>query len=158
MLIKRGKWERKAARAARRVDAAPAETAIAAESPIEEPIETAPPVKTTVISDQQRALAQIAKYVQSSDWGRVRATAKKAAEQGHLTDDEISDAIDAALPSTDDVGKLPLHHAIAVVSAASPERRSGYASIFQQHPALTQLPPDAQAQINDHMRLIGLNA
>lgn len=105
---------------------------------------------------QQDALSQIAKYTKSLDWGRARATAKKAAETDLLSDEQITGAIDSALPDDKAASGLPLHHLLAVASAASPERRQSYAPLIQQHPGLAGLPPDAQSRVADHMRMIGL--
>lgn len=105
----------------------------------------------------QDARSMIAKYTKSLDFGRVRATAQKAVKAGHLSDDDVGGVIDAALPSDDEAVGLPLHHLLAVASAAGPDRRSGYAPIVQKHFGdMSQLPEDDRGQLAAHLAEIGL--
>ncbi len=108
----------------------------------------------------QQAIGQIAKHVQSGDFGRARALAQKAALNAHLSDDQISSAIDSSLPTPEQAANLPTHHLLAVASAASPQVRSGYADIVKQRftpEALMALHPKDQRDLNSHLQQIGLN-
>lgn len=102
------------------------------------------------------ALNQISKYVQSMDFGRARATAQKAAKAGGLTDADIDSAIDASLPSADDAAGLPLHHQLAIATAASPGKRSEYAPLFNSIGDMQGIDPEALAKIKDHISSLGL--
>jgi broad specificity phosphatase PhoE len=107
----------------------------------------------------QMALAQVAKHAKSLDFGRARAVAQKAVEAGHLTDPEVDDAIDNALPSKKEAADLPMHHLLGVVSAASPKKQKDYAPLVQDYfnnGAIGQLPPDAKNALVSHLSQIGL--
>jgi broad specificity phosphatase PhoE len=103
----------------------------------------------------QDAMAQITKAAKGMDWARAAGHAQQALAKGHLTEQQIEQTIDAALPDPQKAAKLPLHRLMAVASAASPARRQEYIAAIQQYPGMNELPPDAQAQITDHLRLIG---
>lgn len=107
----------------------------------------------------QQAIGQMAKHIQSGDFGRARAVAKSAALKAHLSDDQISSAIDASLPSPEQAADLPTHHLLAVASAASPAVRSQYADLINQRitpEALMQLHPRDQRDISSHLQALGL--
>lgn len=99
------------------------------------------------------AAAKISQYAPALDFGRVRATATKAAYDGHMTDDQISDAIDASLPSAEQAKDMPWHHILAIASAASPKKQAEYAPLLA---AMQQAdgPPDAKAAIARHISMI----
>jgi len=105
----------------------------------------------------QEALKQIAGHTKSFDFNRLKVVAQKAAQAGHLSDDQISQAIDRSLPDATAAQDLPLNKLLAVASV-SPTKRAEYAPIIQQRmkDAAQQLPPQALAQIQQHLRLIGL--
>lgn len=107
----------------------------------------------------QMALAQVAKHAKSLDFGRARAVAQKAVEAGHLTDPEVDDAIDNALPSKKEAADLPMHQLLGVASAASPKKQKEYAPLIQDYfnnGAVGQLPPDAKNALASHLSQIGL--
>jgi broad specificity phosphatase PhoE len=102
----------------------------------------------------QDATAQIAKYGPPLDFGRIRSVAQKAQYDGHMNDDQISNAIDSALPPASAAQDFPLHHLIAVASAASPAKRAEYMPLIQSR-MQAEGPPDAKAAIMRHLQMIG---
>lgn len=105
---------------------------------------------------QQDAIAEITKHTKGMNWKGVRDAAEKAGTGGHLSDDQISDAVDAALPEPEKAAKLPLHRLMAVAAAASPEKRQQYAPLIQNYPGLDTLHEYDRSDIADHLKLIGL--
>lgn len=157
------KFERKAARADRKagpgepmpppgaaevVEEAPAAPAQSAAVP--EPAPAKPAVAP------KNPLTQIAAYVKSGDWGRVRAMGRRAVTAG-ASDQDIDSAIDAALPSVEEAASLPLHQLVAVASAATDQKRQEYFPLIQPHLEHAQsLPEGEQGALADHMKLIGM--
>jgi len=100
---------------------------------------------------------QIAAYVRSLDWSRVRATARKAIASGEMDEAQVDGAIDNALPTPEDLQDMPLHHVMAIASAATPERRQQYFPILEIHAEHARNLPEAeQGQVHDHMAVLGL--
>lgn len=106
-------------------------------------------------SPDQHAIALIAKATKAMDWARAAGYAQHAIAKGYLNEQQVEQAIDAALPDPASASRLPLHRLMAVATAASPARQNDYIAAIKQYPGADQLPPDAQAQIADHLRLIG---
>lgn len=102
------------------------------------------------------SVAQIGKHVKSGDWGRVQSTARAALANGS-TNQQISDAVDAALPAPEDAARLPLHKLMAVYHAASAAKRPQYAGVVAQKAAeAAKARPESRALVARHMRLAGL--
>lgn len=100
---------------------------------------------------------QIGSYVRALDWGRVRSTARKAVASGAMDEAAVDAAIDAALPSAEELQGMPLHHVMAIASAATDEKRAEYAPILQMHAEHAKsLPPEEQGQVKDHLALLGM--
>lgn len=148
-MAKKMKFERKQARQQRSepyMMPAPVE-----KSNVDEPKPAAKP------KPQQDPLKQIVSYVQSLDWGRVRATANKAISSGLMTEDEVDKTIDASLPSAESLQSMPMHHVMAIASAATPEKRAEYMPILQMHAEHAKnLPPEEHGQIKDHLQVLGM--
>lgn len=107
-------------------------------------------------SPDQEARAMITGATQAMDWARAAGYAQQAVTKGHLTEQEVEQAIDAALPDAQKASRLPLHRLLAVASAASPQKRQDYAPLLQNYRGLDTLPQDIKGDIVNHMRLIGL--
>lgn len=107
---------------------------------------------------QQQAIQQIAKYTRGMDFGRALATAQKAKSAGHLSDEEIQGAVDSAIPSPEDAADMPMHHVLALGTAASPSK--GYGPLLSKYfgDKLGDLPPDAQALLAAHLQQHGSNS
>ena len=87
-------------------------------------------------SAAQDSLALIAKHMNKLDpgnLGRIRGVAQKAVDAGHLSDQEVSDAIDNNLPSPEDAADLPNHQLLAVTALASPAKKAAYAPLIQRN-------------------------
>lgn len=80
----------------------------------------------------QTARAQIVKSVMTKDWKGAQKTARAAAAAGHMSHDDIGQAIDEGLPSPRDAADLLPHDLLAVASAASSAKRQQYLPILRQ--------------------------
>jgi broad specificity phosphatase PhoE len=105
---------------------------------------------------QQQAIQQIAKYTRGMDFGRALATAQKAKAGGHLSDEEIQGAVDSAIPPPEDAADMPMHHVLALGTAASPSK--GYGPLLQKYfgDHIGELPPDSQAALAAHLQQLGI--
>ena len=104
------------------------------------------------------ARAQIIKNVRTQDWGRARANAQRAVAARHLSDQDVEEAIDEALPSAQDAAQLSPHHLLAAYSAASPKKRQEFDPVMQQvfsPQAMAQSDPDAQRALAAHLARLG---
>ena len=104
------------------------------------------------------ARAQIIKNVRSQDWGRARAAARQAVAAQHLSDQDVEEAIDEALPGAQDAAQLSPHHLMAAYAAASPRKRQELAPVMQQvfsPQAIAQATPDAQKALAEHLSRLG---
>jgi hypothetical protein len=161
--MKKMKFERKQARKERAEPKdAPMEppTVESAEPVAEEVIEAAPvAVKEKPVRPQRKKdpAAQIAAYVKSFDWGRVRATAQRAIASGGLQDEQVDQIIDSALPSFDELKNAPLNKIMAAASAASPEKMEEYRPLLEFHASHAKsLPEKERGEMDDHMQLLGM--
>ena len=78
-------------------------------------------------------------------------------QSGGATDEQVDQAIDAALPSAEDAQALPLNKIMAAASVASDAKRADYMPLLQMHAEhARQLPPEEKAQVDDHMALLGM--
>jgi broad specificity phosphatase PhoE len=89
-------------------------------------------VQANHASASQSARAQIVSHVRSANWRGARDAAKTASSSGHLSDQEISDAIDEGLPTAEDAPRLAPHELLAAASAASPARRAEFQPLIDQ--------------------------
>lgn len=101
-------------------------------------------------------MANLSKQVQKMDFGRARTTAQQATKDGSLTDDQISSIIDSSLPSAQDAANLPLHHLLAVATAASPSKRAEYAPLIHPLKDAQGVDPDGMAKIQAHISSLNL--
>jgi broad specificity phosphatase PhoE len=101
-------------------------------------------------------MAQLGKQVGKMDFGRARTTAQQATKDGSLTDDQIDSIIDASLPSAQDAANLPLHHLLAVATAASPSKRAEYAPLIRPLKNAQGVDPDGMAKIQAHIASLKL--
>lgn len=80
--------------------------------------------------DRQSLRADLISAVQSRDFARAKEIASRASAAG-MSDSDLSDAIDEALPDEIGAGDLSPAELLAVVSAASPERRAKLLPVLQ---------------------------
>lgn len=110
-------------------------------------------------NQSQELIRQIKAYVKSNDWPRLKALAEKAIQSGRITEDQLEQTVDSALPHNEnELSALPLHHMIAAASAAGPQRRKMYANAIHSasQGAMQGIPPHLGAEVIDHMRLLNL--
>ena len=108
--------------------------------------------KSGETSASQRARADLIQAVRSGDWKRAKDSAVKASRAGTLSDDEIGQIIDEALPDMNDVANMRPHELLPVVSAAGPEKRAQMLPVLKQKLGdLTGASPDAVQRIRQHM-------
>jgi hypothetical protein len=70
---------------------------------------------------------------------------------------QVDGAIDNALPMPEELQDMPLHHVMAIASAATPEKRQQYFPILEMHAEHAKNLPEAeQGQVHDHMAVLGL--
>lgn len=108
-------------------------------------------------TDMQRQRAQIVKHTLTRNWKGLD-TAAKAATRSGMSDQELSSAIDEALPSAQDAQGLSNHDLMAVHSAASPAKRQELLPVMKQRfapEALAALPPHAGQALKSHLGRIG---
>ncbi len=134
------KFERKAARQERKENPSPG----IASKPVAEKITIAARVPNNAAPI--KPLEQIAGYVKSMDIPRLKAMAQRASSAGS-SDDEIQNAIDAALP---DGSRMPLHHLAAIAALASDQKRPSYFPLFEQH-----LAGDDSGQLKEFLDSLG---
>lgn len=158
-MAKKMKFERKAARQERSEPTALTVETGVMPPPSAEPVkeEIAVEVKPAVKSAKPTNPTQrIAGYVRSFDFPRLKAEASKAVQSGQLTDEQVDQAIDAALPDVKAAQQLPLNKLMAVASIAGEQKRQEYMPLLQVHAEHAKNLPEAeQGQIKDHLDLIG---
>ena len=76
----------------------------------------------------QKARAQIVGHVRSGNYQGAKDVAVKAHGAGHLSDQDISDAIDEALPTADDAARLPSDQLLGYQCGEPAETRGAHAS------------------------------
>jgi broad specificity phosphatase PhoE len=107
--------------------------------------------------DSLTALAQLTKNTRALDFQKVKDVAQKAATKGHLSDDEITQAIDRSLPDANTAADLPHDQLMAAYAAASPAKRAEYGPLMQERFAgIANLPPDARQILASHLGRLGI--
>lgn len=79
--------------------------------------------KSGNVSASQKARAELIMAIRGADWKAAKSVAMKAASAGILSDPEIEQIIDEALPSMEEIAKMQPHQLLPVASAAGPEKR-----------------------------------
>lgn len=102
-------------------------------------------------------LARIAAYTKQMNWKGVKSVAEEAMGSG-FTEEQIEQAVDAALPTPERAATLPINRLAAVAAIASPARRQQYASALRNYPGLDAAAPDHKAQVAEHLQLLGMEA
>lgn len=106
--------------------------------------------KSGQVSAGQRARAQILSAVRAGDWKGAQKAAKSAS--GLLSDDEISQAIDEALPSGDEAAQLEPHQVLPMASAAGPAKRAELLPVVQQKfGEMPGVSPDGVQMLRSHI-------
>lgn len=95
---------------------------------------------------KQNAMAEMVKHIKALDFGRARAFARKAADEHGMSEDEIGQMIDGALPDAESASSLPHHQLLAVASAAGPQRRQEYTGLLRERFG-GQIPQEIRAHL-----------
>jgi broad specificity phosphatase PhoE len=108
--------------------------------------------KSGKVSAGQKARAELIMAIRSLDWKKAKAVAMKASSEGVLSDAEIEQAIDDALPSMDDIQSMTPDKLLPVVSAAGPEKRAQMLPVLKQKFGdMAGASPDAVHRIKAHL-------
>lgn len=106
--------------------------------------------KSGQISAGQRARAELISAIRSGDWKSAQKVAQKA--KGLLSDDEISQSIDEALPGAEEASQLPPHQLLPMASAAGPDKRAELMPVVRQaFGDLSGASPDAAQALRTHI-------
>lgn len=112
--------------------------------------------KSGQISAGQKARAKIVTAIREGDWKGALSAARSASSLKQLSDDEISEAIDEALPGAEEADKLQPHQLLSAATAASPGKRAELMPAVQKHFAdLSSVSPDGQQALQAHMARLG---
>lgn len=110
-------------------------------------------------SDHQKSRAQIIAHVRAGNYAGARSAGQSAVTAGHMTDDDVSSAIDEALPDSQGAQQLPPEHLLAAASAASPgklaEMRPAVQNAFKDISGVT---PEGQHHLRSHLGRLGVRA
>jgi broad specificity phosphatase PhoE len=110
-------------------------------------------------TDGQRARAQLIAHVRAGDYGAARSVAKGAATAGHLSDDEISAAIDEALPGGQDADSLSPDELLNAATAASAAKRAELIPAMQRtFGDLSRVAPDGAQALRSHLGRLGMRS
>ena len=114
-------------------------------------------VQETKAANHQKSRAQVVAHIRAGNYAGAREVGKSAVDAGHLTDDEVSQAIDESLPNAQTAPQFPPHELLAAASAASPAKRAELMPTLQQHFAdLSGVEPRGQHQLRSHLGRLGL--
>jgi hypothetical protein len=106
-------------------------------------------------SAHQRARAQIVKHAMTRNWKGLHGAVKAASSMG-MPEEEISTAIDEALPNAQDASGMSSPDLLATMSAAGPQKRAELRPVVQQRFAgLSGIAPDAAQALRSHLGRIG---
>jgi broad specificity phosphatase PhoE len=107
----------------------------------------------------QKARAQIIAHVRAGNYAGARKAGQDATTAGHMTDDDVSSAVDEALPDGASAGQLPPEQLLAAASAASPTKRAELMPALQQKFAdLSGVEPQGQHHLRSHLGRLGMRA
>ena len=102
--------------------------------------------------ERRSARAELIQAIRAGDWKKAKASALKSANAGILSDADIEEAIDEALPGLDEVQNMAPHDMLPVVSAAGPEKRAQMLPILKQKLGdFSGASPDAVGRLRAHL-------
>ena len=111
--------------------------------------------RSGTVSAGQKARAEIVTAIREGDWKRALAAAKGASSAG-LSDDEISEAIDEAIPGAQEAEGLAPHHLLPMASAASPGKRAELMpAVRRAFGDMSGVSPDAAQALRSHLGRLG---
>lgn len=108
--------------------------------------------KSSQVSAGQKARAKIIAAVRGGDWQGALYAARKASSLKQLSDEDISQAIDEAIPGPEEAANLQPHHVLSMATAASPAKRAQLMPVLNQHfRDLSSVSPDGQQALQAHI-------
>jgi hypothetical protein len=108
-------------------------------------------------SDHQRARAAIVKHTMTRNWAGLHQAVKSAHGMG-MNEDEMSSAIDEALPNAKDARGLSSPDLLTAMSVAGPAKKAELRPAVQERfnkNALGSIAPDASQALRSHLGRIG---
>jgi broad specificity phosphatase PhoE len=108
----------------------------------------------------QQARARIVSGIRGAktaqDWINVRSTSKRAKAMGQLSDQDISQAYDEALPTANDAPNMAPHELLNAASAASPAKRQElYPALRAAFGNMDGVSPEGRQALMTHLGRIG---
>lgn len=108
--------------------------------------------KSSMVSAGQKARAKIITAIRSGDWKGALSAARSASSMQQLSDQEISEAIDEALPGAQEAARLPPHHVLAMATAASPAKRAELMPLVnEKFRDMSSVSPEGQQALQAHI-------
>lgn len=108
--------------------------------------------KSTQVSSAQRARAELIQAIRSADWKRAKTSALRSVDAGLLTDDDVEQAIDEALPSAEDVADMGPHKLLPIVSAAGKDKRASMLPVLREKMGeMAGASPEAVSALKSHI-------
>lgn len=108
------------------------------------------------ISASQRARAEFVQAVRAGDWGRAKKSAVKSTGAGLLSDADVEEALEEALPSLDDAIQMEAHQLLPIVSAAGPEKRAQMLPVLREKLGdMSGASPMAVSALRSHLGRLG---
>lgn len=108
--------------------------------------------KSGMVSEGQKSRAKIITSIRAGDWKGALSAARNASSLKQLSDDDISQAIDEALPGAKEAATLPPHHVLTAATAASPEKRAELMpQVNEKFRDLSSVSPEGQQALRAHI-------
>lgn len=108
--------------------------------------------KSSLVSAGQKARAKIITAIRGGDWKGALGAARAASGSKVLSDEEISEAIDEAIPGPDEAANLEPHHVLSMATAASPAKRAELMPVLnEKFRNMTSVSPDGQQALQSHI-------
>ncbi len=112
--------------------------------------------KSGTITAGQKVRGQIVAAIREGDWKAAQKFAQTASANKLLTDAQIDEAIDEAIPGPEEAAQLPPHHLLPMVSAASPGKRAQLMPVLHQtFGEMAGASPAAVQALRSHIGRLG---
>ena len=114
-------------------------------------------IQSQAANNHQKSRAQIISHIRAGNYAGAREAGRAAVDAGHLTDDDVSGAVDEALPDGQAAHQLPPEQLLAAASAASPAKRAEMMPALQRQFAdISGVEPNGQHQLRSHLGRLGM--
>jgi broad specificity phosphatase PhoE len=110
-------------------------------------------------SEHQKSRAQIIAHVRAGNYAGARTVGQAAVGAGHMSDEDVSSAVDEALPDANTAEQLSPTELLAAANAASPQKRAELTPALQRKFSdLSTVSPYGQQQLRSHLGRLGVRA